>query len=520
MPRLRHLIVIIPGIGGSEFTGPTGRMEWALGGSAIARFLIRPKLLDIDEAGALEPTSLVRTFTTFGSLINITGYEGLSTLLGTAFSDLESHNYRRGQPVPSKTDVLLLPYDFRRSVADSAVTLADAVGQALVGVHESAQRDRVIVVAHSMGGLVARYWIGALGGWRVCKALLTLGTPHRGAPKAFDWLVNGPGIGRLRHSGVTRVLRRWPSVYELLPQYPAIWDEREQRAIETYRLPAALVRRQPRLKNYEATFAAMSGQARRTHADIAAGWQQIPAGRAPDLIPCFGRGHPTVNLMRLSRQGALLISKEDPPWRGNVGWAGDGTVPALSAVPAELGEARAVWRGLPERHGDLACTSGLLDPLVSYNGAALPTRGQELPEVPWLGIDLDDVVPSGEPVPLGVRVQPNLEAAQGLHVSLTSADSSRRERYVAQMTWDGDSQKWHCMLPKLDAGRFRLSLEGVRVAGPESVFARADLVAVDPVKETEPFEDGSLDEEPRDGEPVDDYATIPDKAVVRGVTPP
>ena len=43
----------------------------------------------------------------------------------------------------------------------------------------------MIVVAHSMGGLVARYWMGPLGGWRVCRALITLGTPHRGAPKAL-----------------------------------------------------------------------------------------------------------------------------------------------------------------------------------------------------------------------------------------------------------------------------------------------------------------------------------------------
>ena len=54
---------------------------------------------------------------------------------------------------------------------------------------------KVIVIAHSMGGLVARWWLTALGGHRVCRALITVGTPHRGAPKSVDWVVNGVRLG-------------------------------------------------------------------------------------------------------------------------------------------------------------------------------------------------------------------------------------------------------------------------------------------------------------------------------------
>ncbi len=36
------------------------------------------------------------------------------------------------------------------------------------------------IVAHSAGGLVARYFIQRLGGFHYCDALITLGTPHRG----------------------------------------------------------------------------------------------------------------------------------------------------------------------------------------------------------------------------------------------------------------------------------------------------------------------------------------------------
>jgi triacylglycerol lipase len=40
--------------------------------------------------------------------------------------------------------------------------------------------DRVRIVAHSMGGLVARYYVQCLGGDRRVHTLVTLGTPHAG----------------------------------------------------------------------------------------------------------------------------------------------------------------------------------------------------------------------------------------------------------------------------------------------------------------------------------------------------
>jgi hypothetical protein len=65
-------------------------------------------------------------------------------------------------------------------------------------------------------------WLGPLGGWEVCRALVTLGTPHRGAPKALDWLVNGPRVGGLPVPRTADVLAEWPSMFELLPRYPGV----------------------------------------------------------------------------------------------------------------------------------------------------------------------------------------------------------------------------------------------------------------------------------------------------------
>ena len=132
--------------------------------------------------------------------------------------------------------MVLFPYDFRQSVVHNAELLAQEVSQRLA--HLGGKGDhRVVVVAHSMGGLVARYWLGPLGGHRWCRALITLGTPHRGAPKALQMLVNGLPLGLF--SAITGVLREWPSVYELLPTYEAILDSATGAAM---RLPSCRCR--------------------------------------------------------------------------------------------------------------------------------------------------------------------------------------------------------------------------------------------------------------------------------------
>lgn len=62
---------------------------------------------------------------------------------------------------------------------------------------------RVAVLAHSMGGLDARYAISKLGGEGLVSTLLTVGTPHLGSPIA-DLLRHGLGwlnrpMGALKH---------------------------------------------------------------------------------------------------------------------------------------------------------------------------------------------------------------------------------------------------------------------------------------------------------------------------------
>jgi triacylglycerol lipase len=63
--------------------------------------------------------------------------------------------------------------------------------KALVDAITALGHDRVDVIAHSLGGLDARYALAKLGLAAHVRALVTVGTPHRGTPLA-DLAVGGP----------------------------------------------------------------------------------------------------------------------------------------------------------------------------------------------------------------------------------------------------------------------------------------------------------------------------------------
>jgi pimeloyl-ACP methyl ester carboxylesterase len=260
LARLRHLAVFIPGIGGSVLAGADGSGGYALTTDGLARTLASPNRLDLEQHPDLAPTGLVHDLAILPPLLTLPGYGRFYQRLRTTFPAAAIDVYRGPDQVCPDTDVLMFPYDFRRSVAETSLRLAEAVG---------ALPDRpVIVVAHSLGGLVARHWIAVGEGGRRCVALLTLGTPHRGAPKALDWLVNGAGMGLVRDPRMTRVIRGWPSVYELLPQYEAVWEASAGSPLELTQLPPSLLAGRPRLAGYADQFEQMAAAARSVHDEI------------------------------------------------------------------------------------------------------------------------------------------------------------------------------------------------------------------------------------------------------------
>lgn len=129
-------------------------------------------------------------------------------------------------------------YDWRRDIAENAAELheriLDAQFQVRLGRNLSDDAPvRVDVVAHSMGGLVLRYYLrygpaplpedGSLpdlnwaGAANVRKAIL-IGTPNAGSVRALDQLVRGVNLNPLFPNYRPAILGTMPSIYQLMPR--------------------------------------------------------------------------------------------------------------------------------------------------------------------------------------------------------------------------------------------------------------------------------------------------------------
>ncbi|MFP6876936.1 MAG: alpha/beta fold hydrolase [Roseibacillus sp.] len=104
----------------------------------------------------------------------------------------------------------LKPVDGRRGLEPLARQLRDVIDQ------EWNENAEFSVVAFSMGGLVARYYLQELGGAARCKGLYTIATPHNGTYTAY--LYPGLGAKQMRpESAFLASLKKGASIFEDIP---------------------------------------------------------------------------------------------------------------------------------------------------------------------------------------------------------------------------------------------------------------------------------------------------------------
>ncbi|MCA9287667.1 MAG: hypothetical protein KDA05_03730, partial [Phycisphaerales bacterium] len=124
-------------------------------------------------------------------------------------------------------------YDWRRDVAEQAALLHAMVLDAIAAQPEGG-RDRVDIVAHSMGGMVLRYYLrygptplpedGSLPeldweGARYVENAILIGTPSAGSSLALVQMVEGVNFASLiTPTYRPAVLGTMPAIYQLLPR--------------------------------------------------------------------------------------------------------------------------------------------------------------------------------------------------------------------------------------------------------------------------------------------------------------
>lgn len=109
-------------------------------------------------------------------------------------------------------------YDWRKSITYNAGKLSDFIDFVL----SSTGSSRVNLIAHSMGGLVAKQCIKEYS-WGRIKKLIFTGTPHLGSPKIYSTLLSGNlhlgGFldGAYNSEKILKMSLNMPSGYQLFP---------------------------------------------------------------------------------------------------------------------------------------------------------------------------------------------------------------------------------------------------------------------------------------------------------------
>lgn len=478
MSGRRHLVVVVPGIGGSVLARPGNPEDivWDAGKGDIADLVVRPGRMSTAESPCLEPIGLTRS-TKFLCFTVVPGYEGLLDQL-EAFGKVD----RRGDPEhPARdTDVVVAPYDFRHGIVRAAERLDAVVRGRQEEVSEAEQAGRVIVVAHSLGGLVARYWMG-MGSqprWRWCRALITLGTPHRGASKALDWLVNGVRLCGVRLPGPSELIWDWPAVAQLLPRYQAVRNlaapaDQADRKWYPHQLPMDRLAR-PAKAAYE------------LHVNIERAWRQMPRD-GPEMVACMGWSHPTPDACFWD--GVSLEVTKEPPgwldlddrWKGDFG---DGTVPAYSALPPELDNQAHSPIRLVDRHVPMACSERILKLIMKYEERRPPKRvreGIDGERGPAIGLDVEELHAAGQPIPVSATIREVDADLAGqavwarLRPAAEGAAALAAGQVHARLDWDSAQGCFHGLLPGQPEGLYQLEVKA------QEVPHAGDLNAVDTV---------------------------------------
>jgi len=351
---INDLVVVLPGIMGSTLARK-GRLIWAPSAgsvlNAIATFggSVRELTLPAD-IGDEHPRDDVEPLTLMPDLhllpgiwsANI-GYGKLLDWLSTSFHFIEP-----APGDPSRIPNLLpVPYDWRLSNRFNGRRLKGIVEPALERWRSQGGRfsdAKVIFICHSMGGLVARWYIEKEGGAAITRKLVTLGTPYRGALNALDQLVNGvrKGIGPLSFD-LTAFARSLPSLYQLLPEYACI--ESSGGLLKTTEIST------PHLN------ATMASDAMHFHDEMDKAALDNTT-HSYDIHPIVGFRQTTYTTARIvndSIEPIETINDEDT--------GGDATVPRLSGFPKEVPPDNAVIRWIADQHNSLQSNKAVLDEL-------------------------------------------------------------------------------------------------------------------------------------------------------------
>jgi hypothetical protein len=427
--------VLLPGITGSVLRDSEGRDLWAPTAGAAARALLtfgrHIKDLELNEENAEDGITAPRVMSDLHlipGLWKIDGYSKISRHLQQQFSLTSGKNF------------FPFPYDWRRDNRVGARLLKEQTSRWLGEWRRESPDAKLILIGHSMGGLVARYFLECLDGWRDTRKLITFGTPYRGSLNALNFLAHGvrKQLGPIPVVDLSRLLRSFPSVYQLLPIYPCI-DSGSGTLIR--------VTESEGLANIDQNRALAANEFHReieravtAHLDN----EEYRQARY-SIHPIVGTFQAT--LLSAQRSGADVECLGTYP-----GFEpdGDGTVPRVSATPIELPHEEGAMFAA-EQHGSLQNDDAVL---VQLDGLLSGQNTSQVRGGTSAGLNIDDAFGPGEPINFRFRAaDPMVSLTAFIAESGSGIEYSRLEL--------GSAFEWRdAEIAPLAPGTYRLTIAG------------------------------------------------------------
>ncbi|MEU9311451.1 hypothetical protein [Streptomyces sp. NPDC048256] len=226
--RTHDAVLVVPGIMGTElYEAETGRLLWGMSKAAeyAARWDLEKGMdalafTEEERAGRLGRVVPGRLLRTPAWMPLTDGFEPYTLLVN-----------RLRTAVVHPDAVAEFGYDWRLPVTHNAKLLAEKLDRHLTAwrAHPDCVRARagapdqrparIVLVAHSMGGLLTAALSLIPGAVDDVRAVLTIGTPFHGAVKAMEMLNTGRGMLGLPAKNLSRLARTLPGLHDLLPSY-------------------------------------------------------------------------------------------------------------------------------------------------------------------------------------------------------------------------------------------------------------------------------------------------------------
>lgn len=351
-------IVVIPGVGGSVLRNSSGQACW------LWATTNRLNQIACTSTGASVNTITAGT----GDYGVLDYYKPLCNMLEDYYGD--------------EYDIVFFPYDWRMSNTTSAAKLAIAINNTY---------DEVILVAHSMGGLVASKYLAnsSINRNKVDK-LITLGTPYTGTPHLiyvaetgdFNFILSSIHLD----DDIKELVKNFHCTYQLAPtarynnnygnyiKYDNIYYSGENaRAFYSTR-PWAIDESLPDIVK------PMFSAATTFHNGLMVSGTHIANGSLVDTYKIVGTGEDTASMIYYYTNNNYNCEYLDV----DVNNSGDGTVPLYSASNTQATTASRVYTVANVSHMDLIKDEDVFSrirAIIDGSSAYLLTNGQDLEAV-------------------------------------------------------------------------------------------------------------------------------------------